>query len=265
MQPPLRNFRIGSVGHVLVHELDVPTVQTVLAAVRRDDRPRPVPGLIAVIRDGQEMAESAAVDADDVGWSLDACDVIGYESFDMRVVAGTCRGLTITAPPGTGTRPTPDRVRESVFNSLRSMDALDGMTVVDLFAGSGALGIEALSRGAASATFVESDAAACQVISANLAKCGLADRGRVVRGDATTWRPYGSTPTGLLLADPPYAFDGWTALLADWPAEWVVVESDRDIDLDERWEIVRCKTYGQTHVTVARRAAPLADHPGRGV
>ncbi len=257
-------FGSGSVGHVLVEELDVPTVQAVLAAVRRDDRSRPVPRLVAVIRDGQEMAESAAVDTGDVGWGLDACDVIGYESFAMRVVAGTCRGLTIAAPAGTGTRPTPDRVRESVFNSLRSMDALDGVTVVDLFAGSGALGIEALSRGAASATFVESDAAACQVISTNLAKCGLDDRARVVRGDATSWRPYGSTPTGLVLADPPYAFDGWTALLAEWSAEWIVVESDREIALGERWEIVRSKTYGQTHVTVARGVASPDDHPAGG-
>ena len=182
----------------------------------------------------------------------------------MRVVAGTCRGLTIAAPPGTGTRPTPDRVRESVFNSLRSLDALDGATVVDLFAGSGALGIEALSRGAASATFVESDAGACRVISENLAKCGLAERGRVVRGDATSWRPYGSTQTGLLLADPPYAFDGWASLLADWSADWVVIESDRDVELDERWELVRSKAYGQTHVTVGRGVATTDDHPGGG-
>src|SRR5437870_4293923 len=98
----------------------------------------------------------------------------------MRVVAGTARGRRLDAPPGTATRPTSDRVRESVFNSLGSLDLVVGATVVDLFAGSGAMGIEALSRGAERATFVESDAAAARVITANLERCGLSDRGRVV-------------------------------------------------------------------------------------
>lgn len=170
----------------------------------------------------------------------------------MRVVAGTRRGLTIVAPPGTGTRPTGDRVRESVFNSLHSLGAVESAVVVDLFAGSGAMGIEALSRGAASATFVESSATACEAVAANLSRCDLAARGRVVRGDATTWRPYPTAFADLLLADPPYEFDEWATVLGVWTATWLVVESDREIDLGQRWDVVRSKAFGHTHVIIAR-------------
>src|SRR5690348_13221449 len=92
----------------------------------------------------------------------------------MRVVAGTAGGRRLRAPKGTTIRPTSDRVRESIFNSLQSMDAIEGAAVADLFAGTGALGIEALSRGAASAIFVDEDRAAAALIRDNLAATGLA-------------------------------------------------------------------------------------------
>ncbi len=101
----------------------------------------------------------------------------------MRIVAGSVRGRRLLAPPGRTTRPTSDRVREAVFNALGSMDALVDATVVDLFAGSGALGLEALSRGAARATFVESDRTAADVLRRNVAACGMEHRARVVCGD----------------------------------------------------------------------------------
>ena len=227
--------------HVLVEQLDVPPVQAVLTAIRRDDHP--VLERIAVIADGQQVAEPPAVDTGDGGWRSD-----GVDRSPMRVVAGTCRGLTIAAPPGTGTRPTGDRVRESVFNSLHSLDALDRATVVDLFAGSGAL--------AATATFVESAAGACAAVESNLVRCGLADRGRVVRSDAMTWRSYPSAHADLLLADPPYEFDGWEELLGAWTAVWLVVESDREVELGGRWQVERSKVYGQTHVIIARGIDP---------
>ena len=104
----------------------------------------------------------------------------------MRVVAGEARGRRLVAPEGTDTRPTLDRVREAVFNALASQDAIDGARVLDLFAGSGALGIEALSRGAAHATFVDTDRAARRVIDQNLAATGLADRAEVLGTDAST-------------------------------------------------------------------------------
>src|SRR5262245_17447264 len=102
----------------------------------------------------------------------------------MRVIAGTARGRKLVAPVGSGTRPTGDRVREATFNALTSLGALDGAVVLDLFAGSGALGIEALSRGAASCTFVDVDRAARKAVADNLATCGFADRATVVAAPA---------------------------------------------------------------------------------
>jgi 16S rRNA (guanine966-N2)-methyltransferase len=171
----------------------------------------------------------------------------------MRVVAGTARGRTIDAPPGTSTRPTSDRVRESIFNALGSLDVVVDATVLDLFAGSGALGIEALSRGAARATFVESDRRAVRVIEENLRRCGLDDRATVVTADATRFALRGST-FDLALADPPYAFDQWPDLLDAVDAETLVIESDRAVAVTARWDVVRDRTYGSTVVQIVTRA-----------
>ncbi len=173
----------------------------------------------------------------------------------MRVVAGTARGRTIDAPPGTSTRPTSDRVRESIFNALGSLDVVVDATVLDLFAGSGALGIEALSRGAARATFVESDRRAARVIEENLRRCGLDDRATVVTADATRFALRGST-FDLALADPPYAFDQWPDLLDAVDAETLVIESDRAVAVTDRWDVVRDRTYGSTVVQIVTRAHP---------
>src|SRR5213078_2273851 len=105
----------------------------------------------------------------------------------MRIVAGAARGVRLDAPAGDGTRPTSDRVREAVFNTLFSLGGVEGKTVVDLFAGTGALGIEALSRGAEHATFVERDRAALECIEANLARAKLSDRATVRLADAARW------------------------------------------------------------------------------
>ncbi len=96
----------------------------------------------------------------------------------MRVVAGELRGRRIDAPPGNDTRPTTDKVREATFNALGSLDLVRDALVVDLYAGSGALGIEALSRGAAHCTFVERDRSALRTLRDNLAALGLDDRSR---------------------------------------------------------------------------------------
>jgi len=179
----------------------------------------------------------------------------------VRVVAGSARGRRLAAPPGTDTRPTTDRVREAVFNALGSLGAVEGATVADLYAGSGALGIEALSRGAAGAHFVESDRRAAAVVEANLADLGLADRGTVLRRPVEV--AIDDLPDGLdlVLADPPYAFDGWSALLGRLAPKLagdavVVVESDRPIDLPDGWEKVRERAYGGTVVVFARREPP---------
>lgn len=174
----------------------------------------------------------------------------------MRVVAGSARGRRLRAPAGDTTRPTTDRVREAVFNALGSLGALDGAVVVDLFAGSGALGIEALSRGAASAVFVETDRRAVEVIEDNLAELGFGDRATVIRrpvDDAVASLP---APVDLVLADPPYDFDGWQPLLTALaevldPEGFVVLESDRPVEVAPGWEKVREKSYGGTVIAFA--------------
>jgi 16S rRNA (guanine966-N2)-methyltransferase len=123
----------------------------------------------------------------------------------MRIIAGSCKGARIFAPRGRDTRPTADRVREAAFNLL-GPGAAEGASVLDLFAGSGAMGLEALSRGAARATFVETDREACRTINRNLDKLALAgatvlcqDALTALRADARTGTRY-----DLVLVDPPY-------------------------------------------------------------
>lgn len=172
----------------------------------------------------------------------------------MRVVAGSARGRRLAAPDGDAVRPTSDRVREAVFNALGSMEAVRDATVVDLFAGSGALGIEALSRGAARATFVERDGAALRSVRDNLATTDLTGRAEVVRTDALTHVRNGRGDADLVLADPPYAFDRWDELLAAvrsrWPDAVVVAESDRDVEPPPGGVVLRRRRYGGTVVTI---------------
>jgi 16S rRNA (guanine966-N2)-methyltransferase len=174
----------------------------------------------------------------------------------MRIVAGTARGLRLHAPPGDRVRPTSDRVREALFNALGSLDAVEGARVLDLFAGTGALGIEALSRGATSVTFVERDPGVVRVLKDNVCGTGFDDRSDIRRADARRYLQGVDQTWDLALVDPPYAFDEWDALLADLPADLVVVESDRPIEVPEPWTVVRHRRYGGTVVTIARRSAP---------
>ncbi len=171
----------------------------------------------------------------------------------MRVVAGVAGGRRLQAPPGRRVRPTTDRVREALFSSLESLSALQGAAVADLFAGTGALGIEALSRGAASATFVDADATAVRTIKANLAATGL--RGTVVQGDVLRFVEDGGVTFDVAFVDPPYAFTAWPELLDRLPATLVALESGSELDLGPRWETLRSRRYGGTVVTLARRAA----------
>jgi 16S rRNA (guanine966-N2)-methyltransferase len=127
-----------------------------------------------------------------------------------RVIAGTARGIRLEAP-GPGTRPLSDRVKETLFAILEP--DLRGAVVVDLFAGSGAAGIEALSRGAARTIFVEQDRAAAAVIAANLSRTHLGgERARIVRADALAWLAGPDAaiagPFDIVIADPPYAETG---------------------------------------------------------
>lgn len=177
----------------------------------------------------------------------------------VRVVAGTAGGLRLVAPAGQTTRPTSDRVREATFNALGSMGVIDGARVLDLFAGSGALGIEALSRGAAHATFVDHDVRARQAVTANLDATGLAARATVVAGDAFAHLTSRSGDVDLVLLDPPYRFDRWDDLFAALPDAVVVVESDHPVEPPLGWAVVRSKRYGTTVVAICRRSNDLEE------
>lgn len=176
----------------------------------------------------------------------------------MRVVAGSLRGRAIKAPDGDATRPTTDRAREALFNALNSLGAIDGSNVLDLYAGSGALGIEALSRGAAKCTFVERDRRALEAIRSNVSHLGIADRSNVLAGDVPTLLA-GLRQFDLVLADPPYGYDEWGRLLdliapCLAPDALVVAESGRELTPSDEWEIVREKRYGRAWVTFLRRS-----------
>lgn len=171
----------------------------------------------------------------------------------MRVVAGQLRGRRIEAPPGGSTRPTTDKVREAVFNALGSLDLIADARVADLYAGSGALGIEALSRGAHHCTFVERDRAALAALRGNLAELDLEDRATVIQGDASVRAV--ELDVDLVLADPPYDTPPmmWADLLAGLRAPFVVAEAAAEVAAPPGWEAVRAKRYGRSWVTFLER------------
>lgn len=184
-----------------------------------------------------------------------------------RVIAGSARGLRLLAP-GEGTRPFADRVKETLFAILEP-DLRDA-AVLDLFAGSGAGGIEALSRGAARAVFVERDQTAVRIIGENLTRTRMAERGTVVRADVLTYladRAAGDGPFDLVLLDPPYAqtglLDAALARLAAAPAPilspqaWVVAKHFWRTPPPETAGLlasVRNRRFGETALTFYRRS-----------
>lgn len=171
----------------------------------------------------------------------------------MRVVAGDLRGRKIESPTGEATRPTTDKVREAVFNALGSLGVVDGSRVIDVFAGTGAMGIEALSRGAAHCVFVENDRQALAVLRTNIANLGLGDRSTVIANDAFSGLAnHGAVD--ILIADPPYGFTQWEKLLRGLSVPLVVLESDREVGDVEGWETLRAKKYGRTHVSFLQPA-----------
>jgi 16S rRNA (guanine966-N2)-methyltransferase len=172
----------------------------------------------------------------------------------MRVIGGRSRGRRLAAKLPASVRPTSDRVRESIFDILGSQGGVEGLTVVDLFCGSGALGTEALSRGAAAATFVDQDLGALTAARANLDGVGLGDEpATFVRAALPGWLA-GAPAFDLALCDPPYDFDGWPELLSLLRAGMVVMESSTEIALPDGWMSTRERRYGGTLVTVAHRS-----------
>lgn len=181
-----------------------------------------------------------------------------------RIVGGVAGGRRIVVPPK-GTRPTTDRVRESLFNIVTARLDLTGLSVLDLYAGSGALGLEALSRGAASALFVESDRRAATALERNIATLGLAGA-TLRRGQVAAVLAAGATaPVDLVLADPPYdlaANDVETQLVALAARGWVgagslaVVERAAGgpvLNWPDGWDPWESRVYGDTRLELAER------------
>lgn len=169
----------------------------------------------------------------------------------MRVVAGELGGRRLIAPEGTSTRPTTDRVREAIFNSLASAGFLEGALVADLYAGCGAVGIEALSRGAERCTFVERDRSALRALNENLDALDLHDRSKVLTADALSVAA--SIDADIVIADPPYGFDRWDDLLARVTADIVVAEAGAEVPAPSGWITMRTRKYGRTRVTYLER------------
>ena len=171
----------------------------------------------------------------------------------LRIIAGEARGRRLKTPEGMDVRPTTSRVREAVFNSLCSQGSLEGADVLDLFAGSGALGLEAVSRGAASATFVESAPPALAALRANIDATGFTDRCRVVPGDVMEELSRLGGDFDVALCDPPYQFEAWPELLSKIPAGVVMAESDQAVVPGSEWDVIKQRRYAGTVVVIASR------------
>jgi 16S rRNA (guanine966-N2)-methyltransferase len=184
----------------------------------------------------------------------------------MRIIAGEFRGRGLRAPKGRGTRPTTDRVRESLFSAIVSHTGaeLTDALVLDPFAGSGALGLEALSRGATRAVFAEKDRAAAEALEHNIDALGVRDRVRVYRADAFPLAARGifTGPFSLILLDPPYklvpsGITGFLGELADQGqiADGALVTWEHGSDATAEWpdgfETLHQKSYGSTRIDFA--------------
>ena len=178
----------------------------------------------------------------------------------MRIIAGRWRGRTLVSPPGATTRPTADRTREALFSILTSrIGTFDGLRVADLFAGTGALGLEAMSRGAEHATFVEMDREAVAALRTNVAAFGASADILPIAVSSIGAARQGAD---ILFFDPPYGSGGAGALIErltrlGWANEaaWACVETGAGEDVSaEGWELDAVRAYGKAQLTVLRRA-----------
>jgi 16S rRNA (guanine966-N2)-methyltransferase len=196
----------------------------------------------------------------------------------MRITGGVHRSRALRAPRGNLTRPTSDRVREALFGILVSAQVIDGARVLDLYAGTGALGLEALSRGAAHATFVESSRSAAEVLRANIGALGVGATARIVEGEVerSVRRIAALGPFDLVLADPPWTLvdvgDPQRALLALVgagvlaPLAWLVLEHSSRTPAPELESLARIRTraYGDTTLTFYKTAILACPSPDSG-
>nr|WP_199046219.1 16S rRNA (guanine(966)-N(2))-methyltransferase RsmD [Dyella sp. ASV24] len=179
----------------------------------------------------------------------------------VRIIGGHLRNSRLDVPDLPGLRPTPERVRETLFNWLAPVIA--GVKCLDLCAGTGALGIEALSRGAAGVQFVERDVKAAQALRANLVRLKV-EGGQVAAADAQAYLQGPAQPFGLVFLDPPFALDLWTSLAqrleeGGWltPSAWIYVESPRQagLSLPTPWTPHREGTAGDVRYALYRRGS----------
>ena len=179
----------------------------------------------------------------------------------MRIVAGTHRGRRLLAPKGATTRPTSDRARESVFQHIEAaIRPFTSARVLDLFAGSGALGLEALSRGASSATFVDRDRKALAAIRTNIAALDLAEQTRVVAGALPQSLKRAGSNFDIVFCDPPYAWDGAGGLLGAIAAHSVAAaalvvyehSTARPVDVPPQWAVISERRVGEAGFTILR-------------
>lgn len=180
----------------------------------------------------------------------------------MRIIAGRWRGVRLATlgkgDPGANLRPTPDRVRESLFSMLTHRGVLENARILDLFAGTGALGLEALSRGGAEAVFVDNGRVAQRLITENIEKLGAESQAQLMRNDATRLGPWPHARFDLVFLDPPYGKGlGQKALraVADWLSDDVLVvweDSAFAEDVDGFYTIEK-RRYGEAHVTLLER------------
>lgn len=182
----------------------------------------------------------------------------------MRIIAGAWRGRPLTAPEGRNTRPTGDRAREGLFSMLASrIGRFEGLHVADLFAGSGALGLEALSRGAAHCLFVDSDRAAVACIRVNVERLGASDRADVRQQAVEHGGAPPPRPCDLIFLDPPYGTGLAEAALERisnpaWLARsgWVSVETDKaGLALPSGFNAQASRRFGKAHLHLLRRVA----------
>lgn len=183
----------------------------------------------------------------------------------MRVVAGNLRGRVLHSPRSHSYRPTTDRVKESVFNILDNLIDWEGLHIGDLFAGSGALGIEALSRGAATANFVENDRQSLAILRRNIDELALHDKAHINATSVRSFLAYTVRRFDLIFADPPYAYQEYDALFGMIATKqllssrgMLIVEHHTKTILPatEPWERTDTRSYGTTMMTFCRFTVP---------
>lgn len=186
----------------------------------------------------------------------------------MRIIAGTLKHRTIPSPPGDSTRPTSDRGRESLFHVLEHHADMEGASIIDLYAGSGALAFEALSRGACSATLVDTSAEVCRQLRSVAESLNISPLVQIIRADALEYLRHGNVREHqIIFADPPYAQKACNAiapllfssgaLANDGIAAFEHGDQEHILELPEL-RLIKSIELGQTNFSIFRRVSPLA-------